>query len=76
MRLSILSAIYRKEMLDLVRDRRTMISMVVVPVLLIPLLLNVRARGSCRGWRPMPSRKPKSMAVAVEGYDARASSGS
>ncbi len=31
-----IQAIYRKEMLDLLRDRRTMISMVVVPVVVFP----------------------------------------
>ncbi len=34
-------AIYRKEMLDMIRDRRTIISMVVVPVALMPLLFLV-----------------------------------
>ena len=38
MRLSTIFTIYRKEMLDMGRDRRTLISMVVVPVLAIPLL--------------------------------------
>ena len=33
-----LAAVYRKEMLELFRDRRTMISMVVVPLVLFPLL--------------------------------------
>jgi sodium transport system permease protein len=65
MRLSILSAIYRKEMLDLVRDRRTMISMVVVPVLLIPLLLNVSTRLMSR-MEANAEQEAKSMAVAVK----------
>ncbi len=34
-------AIYRKEMLDMIRDRRTIISMVVVPVAAMPLLFLV-----------------------------------
>lgn len=38
MRLRMIPAIYRKEMLDMARDRRTLISMVLVPVLAIPLL--------------------------------------
>ena len=33
--------IYRKEMLELVRDRRTLISMVLVPIIAIPLLFFV-----------------------------------
>jgi sodium transport system permease protein len=65
MRLSIVSAIYRKEMLDLVRDRRTMISMVVVPVLLIPLLLNVSTRLMSR-IEENAEQEAKSMAVAVK----------
>ncbi len=44
MRLDILTAIYRKEMTDLIRDRRTLISMVVVPMLIIPLLMTVATR--------------------------------
>ena len=39
MRINIIGAIYRKEVLDLIRDRRTLISMVVVPVALMPLLM-------------------------------------
>ena len=38
MRFDSISAIYRKEMLDMVRDRRTLLSMVVVPVLAMPVL--------------------------------------
>ena len=44
MRLSFVTAIYRKEVLDLVRDRRTLISMVIVPVLVIPALMFVMTR--------------------------------
>jgi len=33
-----ISVVYRKELVDSLRDRRTIISMIVVPVLLIPLL--------------------------------------
>lgn len=44
MRLNILKAIYKKEMVDLIRDRRTLISMVVVPVLVIPLMIMVMTR--------------------------------
>lgn len=39
MRLNIIAAIYRKEVLDLVRDRRTLISMIVVPMLVFPLMM-------------------------------------
>src|ERR1700688_4790121 len=65
MRLSIVNAIFRKEMLDLARDRRTMISMVVVPVLLIPLLLNVSTRLMSR-IEENAEQEAKSMAVAVK----------
>jgi len=33
-----IGVVYRKEMIDSLRDRRTIISMIVVPILLIPLL--------------------------------------
>lgn len=65
MRLSVVSAIYRKEMLDLVRDRRTLISMVVVPVLLVPLLLNVSTRLMSR-MQENAEQEARSMAVAVK----------
>ena len=64
MRLSIVNAIFRKEMLDLVRDRRTLISMVVVPLLVIPLLLNVSTRLITR-MQEKSEEEAKSMAVAV-----------
>lgn len=64
MRLSIVHAIYRKEMLDLVRDRRTLISMVAVPVFLIPLLLNVSTRLMSR-MQENAEQEAKTMAVAV-----------
>lgn len=38
MKLRNIGIVYRKEMLDTLRDRRTLISMVVVPLLLIPVL--------------------------------------
>lgn len=41
MRFPILQAIYKKEMLDILRDRRTLISMVVVPLLVFPLVFKV-----------------------------------
>jgi len=44
MRIDMIVAIYRKEILDLTRDRRTVISMVLLPVLLIPLLLSVSTK--------------------------------
>jgi sodium transport system permease protein len=41
MNLKNVSTIYRKEMLELFRDRRTLISMVLVPILAMPLLFLV-----------------------------------
>src|SRR5215469_7371360 len=37
----IVTTVYRKELLELVRDRRTVISMVVVPIIAMPLLFSV-----------------------------------
>jgi sodium transport system permease protein len=65
MRLSLVSAIYKKEMLDLVRDRRTLISMVVVPLLVIPLMLNVSTRLMSR-MEENAEQEAKSMAVGVK----------
>jgi sodium transport system permease protein len=48
MRFSIIEAIYQKEVLDLLRDRRTMISMVVVPVIVFPLIMQVMLRVTSR----------------------------
>jgi len=39
MRLRNVAIVYRKEMLDTLRDRRTLISMIVVPLLLMPVLI-------------------------------------
>ena len=44
MRFDILKTIYLKEMLDQLRDRRALISMVVVPLFAIPLLMTVMGR--------------------------------
>ncbi len=44
MRFSMIRAIFQKELLDIVRDRRAMISMVVVPLVVFPLLIGGMAR--------------------------------
>ena len=44
MRFYMLAAIYRKEFLDVLRDRRALISMVVVPLVVFPLLIGGMAR--------------------------------
>lgn len=41
MRFPILKTIYLKEMLDLLRDRRTLISMLVIPLVVFPLVMRV-----------------------------------
>jgi sodium transport system permease protein len=64
MRLSILKAIYQKELLDLTRDRRTLISMIAVPLLVIPLLLNLSTRLLSR-MQENAENEAKSMAVAI-----------
>ena len=44
MNLKISAAVYQKELLEIFRDRRTMISMVVVPLAAIPLLFMLISR--------------------------------
>lgn len=65
MRLSYIIAIYRKEMLDLVRDRRTMISMVIVPLFVFPLIMMIATRvvGSIE---EKAEREAKTMSVGVK----------
>jgi sodium transport system permease protein len=41
MNVKISAAVYQKELLEISRDRRTLISMVVVPLVAIPLMLNL-----------------------------------
>ena len=65
MRFSILGALYRKEMIDLIRDRRTLISMVVVPLIVLPLLMNLSIRLISR-MQENAENEAKSMAVAVK----------
>ncbi|MBZ5603353.1 MAG: ABC transporter permease subunit [Acidobacteriia bacterium] len=48
MRFPLIRAIYRKEMLDMFRDRRTMISMLVVPLVVFPLVISVMMRFATR----------------------------
>jgi sodium transport system permease protein len=65
MRLRFISAIYRKEMLDLVRDRRTLVSMVLVPVAVFPAILFIATRvvGSMQD---KAEREAKTMTVGVK----------
>ena len=41
MNFQIVRTIYRKEMLDILRDRRALISMIVVPIIAMPGLFSV-----------------------------------
>ncbi len=61
-----IGTIYRKEILDLLRDRRTIISMVIVPLVVFPLLMVVVSRvvGSMM---EKAETEAKSMSVAVKG---------
>jgi sodium transport system permease protein len=64
MRLPMIQAIYQKELLDLVRDRRTLISMVVVPVVILPLIFNLATRFAGRMERNA-EEEAKTMGIAV-----------
>lgn len=64
MRFPILQAIYRKEMLDLLRDRRTLISMVVVPLVVFPLLFRVAIELTSR-LEAQSEAEAKSLGIAV-----------
>ncbi len=64
MRFEIVKAIYKKELLDLVRDRRTLISMIAVPVLVFPLLMVVGSR-VVRSMDQKSKDEAKTMTVAV-----------
>jgi sodium transport system permease protein len=64
MRLPIIKAIYQREMLDMVRDRRTMISMVAVPLVLFPLLFQVMTRVITR-LEENADAEAKTMGIAV-----------
>ena len=41
MNFQIVKTIYRKEMLDMLRDRRALISMIVVPIIAMPGLFSI-----------------------------------
>ena len=55
--------IFRKEMLDTLRDRRTLLTMVVMPLVLIPLLISLMAQVSTS---QAESEREKTLRVAVE----------
>lgn len=64
MRFPMIQAIYLKEMLDLLRDRRTLISMLVVPVLILPVVFNLAIRMTTK-MEQNAEQEAKQMGVAV-----------
>jgi sodium transport system permease protein len=64
MRFPIIQAIYHKEVLDMFRDRRTMISMVVVPLLVFPAVIAITTRVASRVERNAEA-EAKSMGIAA-----------
>lgn len=67
MSLSRVPAIYRKEMLDVIRDRRTLISMVVVPLVAMPVLFVVIGRFMAAAEKRAGE---EAAAIALRGADA------
>ncbi len=63
MHLSSVLPIYRKEMLDMARDRRTLVSMIVVPLVSIPLLFLVMSKFMSSAGR-QAEQAPATIAVA------------
>ena len=51
--LKISAAVYQKELLEIFRDRRTMISMVAVPLIAIPLMFNLINRFNVADVNPL-----------------------
>ena len=67
-RFSRINTIWRKELLDTLRDRRTVIAMVLVPLVLYPVLM----LGLFQGFEAQKLRLPEEVYdVAVESDDVR-----
>ncbi len=66
MRLRNVGIVYRKEILDSLRDRRTMISMIVVPILLMPLMTIGMGALSLRLVRRAQQEVPRVMILGGE----------
>lgn len=60
MNLQVFTAVYWKEMLELLRDRRTLISVVVLPLLFMPLLFSVTMT-----FMKSRTKKPESQGITV-----------
>ena len=68
MRLVIVRAILQREMLDIARDRRALISMVAIPLIVFPLLISVATR-IIPHMQQKSEEDAKSATVAVRGVD-------
>jgi sodium transport system permease protein len=66
MKLSNIKTIYLKEMTECLRDRRTLISMIVVPVLLIPVLMIGMGSLTVKLMKQVEAEKAKVMIIGAE----------
>ncbi len=64
MQVSMIAAVFRKEGTDLIRDRRTLISMVAIPILVMPVLMIIITRVMANV-QEQAEQEAKSMAVAI-----------
>jgi sodium transport system permease protein len=64
MRFSMIQAIFSKEMLDIMRDRRTLISMFAIPVLVFPLVVTITVRLASR-MQQKSETEAKTMGIAA-----------
>jgi sodium transport system permease protein len=60
--------VYRKELLDSLRDRRTIISMIVVPLLVMPVLMLGMGTMAARLVIRARQEIPKVMVLGGEGF--------
>lgn len=60
------AAVYRKELTDLLRDRRTIISMIVLPMLVIPAIMAGFGTVSARLMKDAMAQVPKIMLLGAE----------
>jgi len=58
--------VYRKELRDLLRDRRTIMSMIVVPVIVMPLLVTALIMTSAKLTNKVREESPKVMIIGGE----------
>ena len=65
MKLNVILTVFKKEIIDLLRDRRTLLSMVALPVVVFPLVFGVMGR-----FMAMPKRKRKQKPQALRSSKA------